>query len=215
MVGSVSAGERPSAVAGIRDLERWRQAARSRPVPAHERSEASGRELIGRESELHAVDAVLDRLPAQGGVLIVRGEPGIGKSTLLHHARARAIALGASTLSAAGVEAEAELAFSALHQLLFPIFAMGSRLPEPQRRALDAAFGVRDHATPDLFGVAMAALGLVVEASAAGPVVLMVDDAHWIDRSSAAVLSFMARRLETTPIVMLIAVRPGYATSLE
>ena len=92
---------------------------------------------------------------------------------------------------------------------------MGSKLPEPQRRALDAAFGVRDHATPDLFGVAMAALGLVVEASAAGPAVLVVDDAHWIDRSSAAVLSFMARRVETVPIVLLIAARPGYATSLE
>ena len=161
------------------------------------------------------MDAVLSRFPVQGGVLVVRGEPGIGKSTLLRHARARAIALGASTLSAAGVEAEAELAFSALHQLLFPVVGKGSQLPEPQRRALDAAFGVRDHATPDLFGVATAALALVVETSAEGPVVLLVDDAHWIDRSSATVLSFIARRLETVPVVLLIAARAGHPTPFE
>jgi hypothetical protein len=161
------------------------------------------------------LDALLDRLPAHGGVVILRGEPGIGKSTLLEHVRERAIALGASTLSASGVEAEAQLAFAGLHQLLFPVVGLGSRLPDSEREALDAAFGIRDHVTPDLFGVAMAALQLVVAAATSRPVVLLVDDAHWIDHSSGGVLSFIARRLETLPVALVIAARSGYATSLD
>ena len=161
------------------------------------------------------MDALLDRLPAHGGVVVLRGEPGIGKSTLLEHVRDRAIALGASTLSASGVEAEAQLAFAGLHQLLFPIVGLGGRLPDSEREALDAAFGIRDHVTPDLFGVAMAALQLVVEATTSRPVVLLVDDAHWIDHSSGGVLSFIARRLETLPVALVIAARSGYATSLD
>ena len=192
-----------------------RQAARSRPAPSTERAATFSRELIGRESEVDALDAVLERLPAHGSVLVLRGEPGIGKSTLLGHVRDRAITLGAKTLSAAGVEAEAELAFAALHQLLFPVVGLASRLPDPQRKALDVAFGIGDDTAPDLFGVAMAAFRLVVEASSSGPLVLLVDDAQWIDRSSAGVLSFIARRLETVPIVMMLAARAGYPTWLE
>ena len=180
-----------------------------------EHDAGSGRDVIGRDSEVHALDALLDRLPAHGGAVVLRGEPGIGKSTLLEHVRDRATALGASTLSASGVEAEAQLAFAGLHQLLFPIVGLGSRLPDSERMALDAAFGIRDHATPDLFGVAMAALQLVVEAATSRPVVLLVDDTHWIDHSSGGVLSFIARRLETLPVALVIAARSGYATSLD
>src|SRR5216683_1703863 len=172
-------------------------------------------DLIGREAESEVLDAVIDQIHIRGGALIVRGEAGIGKSALLRRARARVTARGGRVLSTVGVELEAELAFAGLLQLLHPIIGLTERLSEAQRRAIDAAFGVSDELEPDPYRVALAAFQLVCDAADAGPVVLIVDDAQWLDRSSMGALAFIARRLESEPVVLVAAVRAGHATPLD
>jgi DNA-binding CsgD family transcriptional regulator len=167
--------------------------------------------LIGRDTEIERLDAVLDR----GGSILVRGEPGIGKSALLARARERASSLGTRALTTVGAESEAELAFAGLHQLLRPIARRMDALAGSQRAALDAAFGVAEALEPDPYRVALAAYELVCEAAAAGPLLLIVDDAQWLDRSSLGALAFIARRLESEPVALVAAVRDGYASALE
>jgi DNA-binding CsgD family transcriptional regulator len=171
--------------------------------------------LIGRDAERQRLDAVLDHLRQGSAALIVRGEPGIGKSAFLHHARQRAGDLGARVLATVGSESEAELAFAGLHELLRPISSRMVSLPAPRRRALEAAFGLADDLEPDPFKVALAAYQLVCDAADAAPLIVVVDDTHWLDRSSLAVLTFIARRLESEPVALLAAIRDGYATPLE
>jgi len=172
-------------------------------------------ELIGRDDEVARVDALLDRVRDRGGALLIRGEPGIGKSALLGRARGRASSLGARTLATVGVESESELAFAGLHQLLRPIGNRIERLPDPQRQALDAAFGVSDSVEADPFRVALAAYRLVSDAADSSPLLLIADDAQWLDRSSLDVLSFIARRLDNEPIVFIAGIRDGFSTALE
>ena len=172
-------------------------------------------ELIGRNDEVARLDALLDRVRDRGGALVIRGEPGIGKSALLDRARGRASSLGARTLATVGVESESELAFAGLHQLLGPIGSHIERLPDPQRQALDAAFGVDDVVEADPFRVALAAYRLVSDAADSSPLLLIADDAQWLDRSSLDVLSFIARRLDNEPVVFIAALRDGFSTALE
>jgi DNA-binding CsgD family transcriptional regulator len=169
-------------------------------------------ELVGREVESKLLDTLLGRVEDGGGALIFRGEPGIGKSALLDRARERARARAASVLSTTGVESEAELSFAGLHQLLHPIIGLIERLSDPQRRALEAAFGAGRELEPDPFHVALAAFQLLCDAADAGPLILIVDDAHWLDRSSMGVLTFVARRLNTEPLALVAAVRAGHPT---
>jgi DNA-binding CsgD family transcriptional regulator len=163
--------------------------------------------LIGREAETDQLDALIEQL--RGGAVVISGEAGIGKSALLEHALGRASEVGAQTLVTVGVESEAELAFAGMHQLLRPIIGPAELLPPPQRSALDAAFGARGDLEPDPFLVALAAHQLVSAAAEARPVALLVDDAHWLDRSTLGVLSFIARRLEGESAVLIVAVRDG------
>jgi DNA-binding CsgD family transcriptional regulator len=172
-------------------------------------------ELIGRDGEATRVDALLDGVRDHGGALVIRGEPGIGKSALLERARSRANSLGARTLATVGVESESELAFAGLHQLLGPIGRHIERLPDPQRQALDAAFGVADLVEADPFRVSLAAYRLISDAADSSPLLLIADDAQWLDRSSLDVLSFIARRLEDEPVVFIAGLRDGFSTSLE
>src|SRR5207245_4301582 len=171
--------------------------------------------LVGRDAESQRLDTVLGRLGNGGGALVFRGEPGIGKSALLDRARQRARAMGARVLSTVGVESEAELAFAGLHQLLHPIVGLMDRLSDSQRAALEAAFGVTADLEPDPFRVAVAAFQLLCEAADARPVVLIVDDAHWLDRSSLAALAFIARRLQSEPLALVAAIRAGDPTLLD
>ena len=172
-------------------------------------------ELIGREAERERVDEALDCLREGGRALLVRGEAGIGKSSLLRHARERAIEAGVRTLGTVGVESEAELAFAGLHQLLDPIAELVELLPDPRRHALQAAFGIAGESEPDPFLVALAAHQLIRQAASSAPVVLLVDDAQWLDRSTLGVLTFIARRTTTEPVALVAAVRVGYPTPLE
>src|SRR5258707_9594505 len=172
-------------------------------------------ELIGRDEEVAWVDALLDSVRGRGGALVISGEPGIGKSALLERARARASSLGARTLATAGVESESELAFAGLHQLLWPIGNRIEGLPDPQRQALDAAFGVAEEVEADPFRVALAAYRLLSDAADSSPLLLIADDAQWLDRSSIDVLSFIARRLDNEPVVFIAGLREGFSTTLE
>jgi hypothetical protein len=173
-------------------------------------------ELVGRHDEVARVDALLDRVRDRGGALVIRGEPGIGKSALLDTARDRASSLGARTLQTVGVESESELAFAGLHQLLAPVGNRIGGLPDLQRQALDAAFGVaEEEVEADPFHVALAAYRLVSDAADSSPLLLIADDAQWLDRSSVDVLAFIARRLDNEPVVLIAGVRDGFSTAFE
>jgi hypothetical protein len=170
--------------------------------------------LVGRERELGVLDGLVDRVGERGGALVVRGEPGIGKSALLAAASARAREHGMTVLTTVGVQTEAHLPFAGLHQLLQPILARAEDLPARQRVALLAAFGMADVAAPELFLIALAALELLADTAARSPLLLLVEDAQWLDRPTGDVLAFVARRLESERIVLLAAVREGYASAL-
>ncbi len=167
--------------------------------------------LVGRRAEHAAVERLL-ALCQEGrcGVLVVRGEAGIGKTALLQHARETAVAAGFRVEDAAGVEAEAEFAFAGLHQLCAPLLARAEALPGPQQAALGVAFGLRDGPAPDRFLVGLAVLSLLAEVAEDGPLLCVVDDAQWLDQASAQVLAFVARRVAAEQLVLVFALRdPG------
>jgi hypothetical protein len=143
-----------------------------------------------------------------GRALVLRGEPGIGKTALLEYAIESAS--GFRIARAAGVESEMELAFAALHQLCAPALDRLERLPGPQRDALGVAFGLRAGEAPDRFLVGLAVLSLLSEVAGERPLLCVVDDAQWLDRASAQALAFAARRLLAEPVALIFAARePG------
>ncbi|WP_028063673.1 ATP-binding protein [Solirubrobacter soli] len=166
--------------------------------------------LVGRARELRRLHDLQSVLPQRGGALLLRGEPGIGKSALLSAAAASAAARGLRVLRATGVQSEARLPFAGLHQLLFPVIDHLETLGPPQRHAVLAAFGMTDREPPDLFLIALATLNVLSEVATDAPVVIVAEDAHWLDRSSLEVLAFVARRLESEPILILGAIRDGF-----
>jgi DNA-binding CsgD family transcriptional regulator len=139
------------------------------------------------------------------GVLVVRGEPGVGKSALLQYVVEGAS--GCRVAHAAGVQSEMELAFAGLHQLCGPMLDRVERLPGPQRDALGTAFGLSGGAAPDRFLVGLAVLGLLAEVAAEQPLVCVVDDAQWMDRASRHALAFVARRLVAESVAIVFAAR--------
>ncbi len=155
------------------------------------------------------------RIPERGGALVVRGDPGIGKTALLAAASAAASSNGVSVLLTAGAPSETGLAFAGLHQLLRPVLTWLDRLPGPQRDALSAAFGTLDIPAPDPFMIALAALNLLACAAERGPLLLVVDEAQWLDPPTASVLAFVARRVDAEPIAVLFALRTGVASALD
>ena len=165
--------------------------------------------LLGRRNESEALYRLLGGArTGQSGALVVVGEAGIGKSALLEDAIDRASEL--RVLRAVGVESEMELAFATLHQLCAPMLNRLERLPRPQSNALAITFGLSEGAVPDRFLVGLAVLTLLSEVAAEQPLVCVVDDAQWLDRASAQVLGFVARRLMAEAVVILFATRePG------
>jgi DNA-binding CsgD family transcriptional regulator len=170
--------------------------------------------LLGRLEEQSLMTSLLDDVATRGQALVLRGEPGIGKSRLLSICERTARERGMAVLSTTGVQSEARLPFAGLHQLLRPVRDRVSELRDVQRAALDAAFGLTDEAAPEHFRIAMAALDLVSEAASDAPVLLVVDDAQWLDPPTSDVLAFVARRIESDPIVLLAAIRDGYPSAL-
>ena len=162
--------------------------------------------LQGRRNERDVLDGQLQRVRAgESSVLVVRGEAGVGKTSLLEYVADRAS--GCRTLRVAGVESEMELAFAGLHQLCAPMLDRLDGLPGPQQDALRVAFGLQDGAAPNRFVVALAVLSLLAEAAEAEPLVCLVDDAQWLDRASVQALAFVARRLLAERIGMVFTVR--------
>ncbi|MFF3985086.1 AAA family ATPase [Streptomyces sp. NPDC001601] len=165
-------------------------------------------ELFGRDEERGRLTAALDDARrGMSGVLVLRGGPGSGKSALLDHL-STAAAADFEIMRFDAVESEAELGFAALHQLLRPHLSQLPELPDPQRAALRQVFGLQERTTPpDRFLVALAALGLVAARADDRPLLCLVDDAHWLDEESAAVLAFVARRLHADAVTMVLATR--------
>ena len=170
--------------------------------------------LLGRDAEIELLAALLDGVQDGGGALVLYGEPGIGKSRLLDAAAAFARERGFTVLTAAGVQSEAHLPFAGLHQLIRPLRFRAADLPAKQRAALDAAFGVGDEPAPERFQIAMAVLDLLGEVATDAPLLVLAEDAQWLDRPTTEVLAFVARRVQSDPIVLLAAVREGYPSPL-
>ena len=160
--------------------------------------------LYGRDAERSALASLLDAArAARSGVLVLRGQAGVGKSALVQDAVEQAADM--QVLEARGTESEAELAFAGLHQLLRPVLGRVERLPRPQAMALRAAFGLEQAGGDNRFLVSLAVLSLLAEAAERRPVLCVVDDAHWLDEASASALVFVARRLEAEGMAMLFA----------
>src|SRR6266481_3332003 len=165
-----------------------------------------GPRLIGREREVALIDALLARARSSSAALLFVGGPRLGKSALLALAARKATGSGFRVLRAAGVEAESELGFAGLYQLLRPAMAELERLPTRQAAALRCAFGIGQENTPDRFLIGLATLTLLAR-FADQPLLLVLDDVHWLDQGSLEALAFAVRRFSAEPIALVIASR--------
>jgi len=171
--------------------------------------EVVGSVLVGRERDLEVVTGMLDTVRERGRAHVITGEPGIGKTALLAAAVAEGERRGLWVLAARGAESEQHLHFAALHDLLRPLLAGVDTLAPGHRDALRSAFGLSvSTVSPELFFVALASLELIADAGARRPLFLVVDDLQWVDAASRDVIGFVARRLESVAVVLLIATRP-------
>ena len=165
-------------------------------------------DLVGRLVERAAVEELLDGARAgRSGALVVRGEAGVGKTALLEHARDVASSSGFRVASSVGVESESQFAFGGLHQLCAPLLDRSDVLPDPQRAALDVAFGQQSGPAPDRFLIGLAVLNLLAEVAEDGPLLCLVDDAQWLDEGTAQVLAFVARRIAAERVAILVLLR--------
>jgi DNA-binding CsgD family transcriptional regulator len=165
-----------------------------------------GLRLHGRRSECEALDQVAGSIRAgRSTVLVVRGEVGIGKTALLDYLSDRAF--DCRVARAAGVEAELELPYAGLHQLLAPFLKDLGHLPDPQRNALSVAFGLSSGDPPNRFLLGLAVLNLLAEVARERLLICLVDDAQWLDRESAQILGFVARRVVAEAVGLVFALR--------
>ncbi len=169
-------------------------------------SEGRGDRLRGRAAECEALHALMATVRAGScQMLVLRGEAGVGKTTLLDYTLN--LASGFRVVQVAGVESDMELAFAGLQQLCAPLLNHLDELPEPQREALNVAFGRGVGETPDRFLVGLATLSLMSAAATDRPLLCVIDDAQWLDQVSVQTLGFVARRLMAEPVALVFAVR--------
>jgi DNA-binding CsgD family transcriptional regulator len=171
--------------------------------------------LTDRLSERGVLDRLVEAVRAgESRVLVVRGDPGVGKTVLLDYLAGQAADTGCRVVRAVGVQWEMELAFAGLHQLCGPMLDHLSRIPVPQHDALRTSFGMAAGPPPDRFLVGLAVLSLLSEVAGDRPLICLVDDGQWLDRASARALGFTARRLGADPVGLVFAARepdPGLA----
>ena len=172
-------------------------------------------QLIGRDHDLGLVRGFVDEAMVSGGALLLSGDAGVGKTVLLDAAAGQAHGAGARVVRAAGVEFESTISFAGLHQVLQPLLAGLDRLTDPYRTALSVALGLDQGAPSDQLLVSNAALTLLVQAAADHPLLVIVDDLPWLDRASAVVLGFVARRLVGSRVGFLGAYRSGEGSFFE
>jgi hypothetical protein len=162
--------------------------------------------LLGRGREREQLGRLLTSVRSgRSGVLAVHGEAGIGKSALLEQLVEDAA--GCIVARATGVQADMELPFAGLQQLFGSMHGSLERLPDPQRQAVEVAFGLRSGPAPDRFEVGLAILAQLAEVAEQQPIVCIVDDAQWLDQASARTLAFVARRLVAESVALVFAVR--------
>jgi DNA-binding CsgD family transcriptional regulator len=165
-----------------------------------------GESLLGRRRERELLDRLLaDARGGRSGVLVVRGEPGVGKTALLEYAASSAS--GFRIIRTVGIESEMELAFAALQQVCAPVMDEIERLPDPQQAALRVALGLSSGDPPDRFLVGLAVLSLLSAMAEERPLLCVVDDAQWLDRASTDALAFVARRVLAEPLAFVYASR--------
>jgi DNA-binding CsgD family transcriptional regulator len=176
-------------------------------------SQGRGIGLRGRDGECETLRGLISTVRAGScQVLVLRGEAGVGKTALLQYISEQAS--GFRCIDVAGVESDMELAFAGLQQMCAPLLHHLDELPEPQREALNVAFGRTGGQTPDRFLVGLAVLSLMAAASTDKPLLCLVDDAQWLDQVSIQTLAFVARRLLAEPVALVFAARDGGATAL-
>jgi DNA-binding CsgD family transcriptional regulator/tetratricopeptide (TPR) repeat protein len=175
-------------------------------LPPAASGERPGCGLHGRRCECGMMDQlVADVRAGQSRVLVVRGEPGTGKTALLDYLAQRAA--GCRVARVTGIEPETDMAFAGLHQLCAPFLDRLGHLPDPQRDALRIAFSMQGGTVPDRFAVGMATLSLLSDLATERPVICVVDDAQWLDQASAQALAFVARHLAAAPAAVIFAAR--------
>ena len=193
------------------DVCRWQAGPRRAGQPGQEFA------LLDRQTERAAIDRVLDAVRGGfSGTLILRGGPGVGKTTLLRYAIDAARDLRVSSI--AGVESEISMEFGGLHQLLLPFLPLLDELPPPEQSALRVAFGQQAGPPPEQFLVGLAALTLLSRAADDQPLLCVIDDGHWLDPESAHVLGFVARRLYADRVGIIGAIGelvPSQAAELQ
>ncbi len=171
--------------------------------------------LVGRDRELARLRTFLADAATDGGALLVTGDAGVGKTSLLDAAVAMATSSGTTVVRGAGVEFEADVGFAGLHQVVQPLLDGFGDLPVPQATALGVALGLEEGDVPDRLALASAVTSLLRRASAASPVLLVVDDLQWLDPASAALLGVVGRRLGGSRVGLLGGVRTGEQSPVE
>ena len=175
-------------------------------VEIHTRSAVEG--LVGRDLERQVIEAFLDEAVADGSVMVLFGDAGVGKTALLKAAAQAALVAGTRVIRAAGVEFEADLGYAGLHQILLPLLGELEQPSSVHYEAVAVALGVRRGEPPDRLAVSTAVLALLRQAAETRPLLLVVDDLQWLDRPSVGVLGFVARRVAGSRVGLLAASRP-------
>ncbi|MGN6796363.1 MAG: ATP-binding protein, partial [Streptosporangiaceae bacterium] len=171
--------------------------------------------LIGRDRELASLGSLLDEAVADGATLLLTGEPGVGKTALLAAVAEMATTAGFEVIRAGGVEYETDVSFAGLHQLVGPLSDGLRRLPRSSRMAIEVALGIGSGPAPERLAVLNASLALFRQAASRGPLLIVIDDLHWLDRASGAAVGFAGRRLRGSRIGLLGAIRPGVGGFFE
>ena len=169
---------------------------------------SSSARLVGRDRDIAAIRAFVDQAAEHGGALVVSGDAGVGKTALIEAAVSYAVSAGLRLLRATGAQFEANVTFSGLHQLLFPLLGDHlDALDEVPRTALRSALGLHDGPVPDWMMLSHAALELLTRAAGSTPILIVVDDVPWLDKASGRVLAFIARRTAGTRLGFLATMR--------